>query len=313
MGWFLTVLVVAGFCAWLAARARRGQSHGHSSFPGRCRARWSKLASPILTVFGWRPSLNSISWSMIEAILQCRVTAIKGVTRLRADFNVGLAPEDAQRLGGYLDVIGEDVADSVKAIADQQGWTVSNNLRVQVSVDDSAWPLKPNVLPANALARSGARDMNRTAAFPVDRAGPGGWPPLKLDYHSAVAAKSASPATRPTNAGDSDATSCDTAILNYPWLSDISSGTRWDLAEVDNVIGRSRSCTIRIDADRRVSRRHAIVSIEGDLATVYDVGSSNGTKLNDADLVARSLLTNGDILEVGSTLLEFHEASAKRT
>lgn len=311
MAWFLIVLGTVGFCWWLVVRARRNQTHSHRGFPGRRRARWSKLASPILTVFGWNPSLNSISWSMIEAILQCRVTALKGVTRLPTDFEVGLAPEDAHRLGGYLDIIGEDVADLVTTIAEQQGWAVTKDVRVQISVDDSAWPLKPNVLPANALARSDAHGLHASSPLRVEHIAPGERPQRKRVEHSTKVANSDGFARRSSTAVDSEATFCDTAILNYPWLSDISSGARWDLTEGDNVIGRGRSCTIRIDADHRVSRRHAIVRIEGDLATVHDAGSSNGTKLNDADLFARNLLANGDILEVGSTLLEFHAASAE--
>lgn len=66
------------------------------------------------------------------------------------------------------------------------------------------------------------------------------------------------------------------------------------------VIGRSRDCSLRI-ASGSVSRRHCEVRIEGDAVSVVDLGSSNGTFIDDERLPAgeERSLTPGAKLAVG--------------
>ena len=52
------------------------------------------------------------------------------------------------------------------------------------------------------------------------------------------------------------------------------------LVEGENVLGRDEGVTVRIDAPG-VSRRHACIRVEGDRATIEDLGSKNGTFLGD--------------------------------
>src|SRR5258706_13735982 len=47
------------------------------------------------------------------------------------------------------------------------------------------------------------------------------------------------------------------------------------------IIGRSENADLRID-NGSVSRQHACLAIEGDGITVEDLGSQNGTYVNDA-------------------------------
>src|SRR5579859_1061941 len=69
-------------------------------------------------------------------------------------------------------------------------------------------------------------------------------------------------------------------------------------------IGRDASCQIILSGDTLVSRRHALVWVQGDTLYVRDESSSNGTFVNGQRLTpnAATPLRAGDKLAVGSTL-----------
>lgn len=69
------------------------------------------------------------------------------------------------------------------------------------------------------------------------------------------------------------------------------------------VIGRSAECDLAI-ADTYLSSRHARFALdEGDL-TVEDLGSTNGTYVNQGMVHGRVHLEKGDIVQVGGVLFE---------
>lgn len=78
------------------------------------------------------------------------------------------------------------------------------------------------------------------------------------------------------------------------------------------VIGRGGTADFVVP-NPSVSRRHAMVTREGDDWFVEDVGSGNGTFLNERILSQRSLLTNGDHLRLGSVVLQFIDTPAADT
>jgi diguanylate cyclase (GGDEF)-like protein len=67
------------------------------------------------------------------------------------------------------------------------------------------------------------------------------------------------------------------------------------------VLGRSAEADIRFNDDG-ISRRHAAVGIDGDGAFVEDLGSRNGTYVNDQK-VKRAALRDGDKIRIGSTTI----------
>ena len=89
-------------------------------------------------------------------------------------------------------------------------------------------------------------------------------------------------------------------VLLYPPGPEM--GKRFPLDKSEIVLGRSRT-DIQIDLDS-VSRRHARVFTVERQWSVEDLGSTNGTYINDLP-VKRSRLTNGDILRVGSSIFKF--------
>jgi hypothetical protein len=66
-------------------------------------------------------------------------------------------------------------------------------------------------------------------------------------------------------------------------------------------IGRAPGVEIRIDHPD-VSRHHARFTLDDDLLTIADLGSTNGTVVNDAPLEAHASVTvaPGDTLQIGS-------------
>jgi DNA-binding winged helix-turn-helix (wHTH) protein len=80
------------------------------------------------------------------------------------------------------------------------------------------------------------------------------------------------------------------------WLS--SSEGDFRLREGDNVLGREAGLAVRIDRPG-VSRRHACIRVEDGRATVTDLGSKNGTFVNDETVSSPRVLLGGDEVRLG--------------
>jgi len=81
----------------------------------------------------------------------------------------------------------------------------------------------------------------------------------------------------------------------------------------DELVQLGREGPVRV-ADQMASRQHAEVFAIGDMYFIRDLGSRNGTYLNDERLPAddQSLLRMGDLVRIGSTQLVFEESSPRR-
>lgn len=75
------------------------------------------------------------------------------------------------------------------------------------------------------------------------------------------------------------------------------------IGDGETIIGRSDECGVRVD-DRAVSRKHARVLYEAPHFWLEDLGSANGTIL-DEHTVTRDLLHDGATIVVGSTRMVF--------
>jgi serine phosphatase RsbU (regulator of sigma subunit)/pSer/pThr/pTyr-binding forkhead associated (FHA) protein len=83
-------------------------------------------------------------------------------------------------------------------------------------------------------------------------------------------------------------------------------GASFALAEGDKkVIGRDNSCQVQI-LDKGISRNHSLVEWKGDHFLLVDLGSTNGTFVNNKIIISRKLV-DGDILKIGQTELKFKE------
>jgi pSer/pThr/pTyr-binding forkhead associated (FHA) protein len=83
-----------------------------------------------------------------------------------------------------------------------------------------------------------------------------------------------------------------TLVLHY-------AGTNYWITRADCVIGRSGSCT-RVVPEAGVSRHHCRIRREGDAYLLADLGSQNGTFVNERRIVARERpLVPGDTIRLG--------------
>lgn len=69
-------------------------------------------------------------------------------------------------------------------------------------------------------------------------------------------------------------------------------------------VGRGEGCTIRVAADSYASSLHARVFPRGAEVWVEDLGSTNGTYLNERHLDGPARLEKGDRVRVGGTVIE---------
>lgn len=76
------------------------------------------------------------------------------------------------------------------------------------------------------------------------------------------------------------------------------------LEEGENILGRGAECTLVIDA-RTVSRRHARIRVAGDVASIEDLNSTNGTFVNKQPAMAAVLLKDGDEVSLGRAAARF--------
>ena len=81
-------------------------------------------------------------------------------------------------------------------------------------------------------------------------------------------------------------------------------GKKYILDEEDFTIGRDVKNNIVVDLDN-VSRRHARITTKQGKSFVVDLGSTNGTYLNDEEVLEETLLRTGDYVKVGGSIFKF--------
>jgi diguanylate cyclase (GGDEF)-like protein len=91
-------------------------------------------------------------------------------------------------------------------------------------------------------------------------------------------------------------------VLIYPAGNEL--GKRYELGGVAEVtIGRGADCDIQVDRDS-VSRKHAKVTKVGSGWQVVDLGSTNGSYVNDNQITEYGL-RDGDLLKIGNAIFKF--------
>lgn len=75
------------------------------------------------------------------------------------------------------------------------------------------------------------------------------------------------------------------------------------LPEGEHDIGRNLDCWLTLD-DELASRNHARLHVGSERAEVEDLGSRNGTFVNDRRLTGRQVIRRGDKIRIGREILE---------
>lgn len=84
----------------------------------------------------------------------------------------------------------------------------------------------------------------------------------------------------------------------------VSGPREWLLSEGSNVVGRNRDCAVRIES-ATLSRHHARIVVTNGEAAVEDLGSKNGTYVNERRVGERVELKEGDQIQVGSVAMTY--------
>jgi DNA-binding winged helix-turn-helix (wHTH) protein len=88
----------------------------------------------------------------------------------------------------------------------------------------------------------------------------------------------------------------------------VGGGGRYPLIEGDNVLGRGDDCEVSLKL-ASISRRHAVITVNGTQITLRDLRSKNGTFARGQRIDGAVELHDGDEIRLGSVALEFRLAS----
>jgi hypothetical protein len=97
------------------------------------------------------------------------------------------------------------------------------------------------------------------------------------------------------------------APVSFAWLVAVegdAKGKTFNLFEGQNLIGRHAECTLRFH-NPHISTFHATLRLKDGGAKLWDLGSTNGTRLNGAEVTAAVELKDGDRLELPDQVLVF--------
>jgi len=81
-------------------------------------------------------------------------------------------------------------------------------------------------------------------------------------------------------------------------------GKRYVLDVEEFTIGRDAKNNIVVDMDN-VSRKHAKVTLREGFPHIIDLGSTNGTYLNEEEVTEERMLRGGDLIKVGGAIFKF--------
>ncbi|WIG97529.1 GGDEF domain-containing protein [Myxococcus sp. SDU36] len=81
-------------------------------------------------------------------------------------------------------------------------------------------------------------------------------------------------------------------------------GRKFDLTSEETLIGRSSKADIQIDQES-VSRNHASITNSREGVRIRDLGSTNGTFVNDELAEGVRELRNGDLVKIGRTIFKY--------
>lgn len=188
-------------------------------------------------------------------------------------FLVTLSPSDRERFAGTEKVLGRELAQVAREGAGERGWGFVGPPEVTFATDAS---LRQGEFTVEASLREGPTGWDLPPAEPAAER-----PPHVADERS------------PAAGGAAD------LVL----LRDGLPARTIELALPRTILGRLPESDVVID-DPGASRRHAEIRREDGEYVVADLGSTNGTLVNDRTVGERTL-QDGDVITIGHTMLEF--------
>jgi len=248
-------------------------------------------------------------------------------------FLVELSGSDFFRLSSHLSILSTELATVVAEYADDQSYRLPGRPVVRLQEDES---LDPGIFRVTPFAATDRRSSAAEAGGPATATGyaapgavaepaavaadapfvppapvpvPGYVPPAPVPVYVPPAPPVAPAHIPPAPVPVVPAVAAAAPVIPEPVSAPVAArgrprlvvnGAEHVLVLRETVIGRGEGADLRI-SDPAVSRSHLRLSI-GQTIEVTDLGSTNGTRVNGVPQ-SHAVLTNGDVIDVGSTRL----------
>jgi Protein of unknown function (DUF3662)/FHA domain len=204
------------------------------------------------------------------------------------EYTIYLSTQDRRQFGGYEESLVGELEEYLAEHARRERYAVLTAPRVLVTTDDDLAVGEFGI--ATRLVAAEADDSARAAEPPPPEL------PLEQPQQTMIYRP-------PTSAAPDEDEQGPPAPPEREVVTLTIDGRRQEVTSPRVVLGRSRSCDIRV-SDVNVSRRHAEVRQEGATYWIIDLDSTNGTVVNGLP-VERERLRDGDTITLGSTDIVF--------
>lgn len=231
-------------------------------------------------------------------------------------YRVTLAPSDYDRLEPWEAQLTSALAELVQEHLDENRWTTIGDIEVYLAKDAElhtgvfgvASRMEPNAPPRRRPQDS--LSLPAMAADPGDHfPGANGYgaappmPPVPAPAQPPVRQPQPTPPSYVPPPAPPQRAQPSTAALIVD-----TTNQRFDLRQGSNVVGRGSDADLQL-LDQGVSRRHIDIQFDGRRATIYDLGSTNGTSVNGHE-IGSHMLRHGDVVRIGHTRMVFQQEQA---
>jgi hypothetical protein len=226
-------------------------------------------------------------------------------------YRVTLSTSDHERLVPWEVQLTNSLAELLQEYLDENRWSTIGDIEVYLAQDDQ---LHTGVFGVASRMESQAPPRRRphdSLSLPaVPGLAPGQYP-QPAPMPPPVPAPQMAPAGYPAQYGPPPGQPMPQPIQQPPRRRAAASlvvdqtNQHFDLRVGSNVVGRGTDADLQL-LDQGISRRHLDIQFDGNFATAYDLGSTNGTSVNGHE-VGSQLLRHGDVIRVGHTRLVFQQ------
>lgn len=225
---------------------------------------------------------------------------------------VALSEEDSKRLGAFESTLGGELATYLSAHAREAGYHLTGKIAIVFEIDDDLRLGRFRVRPSEEVAHTPEEPVKRPAVGPPATQPPLAPPPpadvarRPYDWAESENGAVAQPES-PLPGEEHEATATPLAALATVTVTGIHHDVVLRGERVE--IGRLSSCDIALD-DANVSRHHAAFVRDLGVSSrwaIEDLDSTNGTLVNDERIQERTMLHDGDTIQIGVSRLIYHE------
>ena len=204
-------------------------------------------------------------------------------------YAVGVSSKDLENLSKNRD-LPADLADQLMRYVRNKQWFLDGPVVVRIAEESGLRTGQLRVSSYIDTMPDVVSGFDAIVAEPKKRA-------RALSSESKEDAMSEPNAANPANGGESNGQNATVSLL----LQDGSSRT-YLVHEGSNILGRSNDSDFRLP-DTGVSRQHAEITWDGQVAVLVDLQSTNGTTVND-EPVDNWMLADGDVITLGHSNIE---------